>query len=126
MNDAAVLYGYDAVSFQRGLFIVGNEYDGLVQTAVGELQHIEDLPGVLPVQVPGRFICQKQGGAVDQGAGDGGTLLLSAGQLVRQRFQSVGDPQSTYDRIKIYRNRKPLRSQQILPFLSSSRSGSGR
>jgi hypothetical protein len=48
--------------------VVGDHEQGLVIALVRQFEHVDDLLGVLAVQVACGFIRQDQGGAVDQGA----------------------------------------------------------
>jgi hypothetical protein len=61
----------------------------LVIALVRQFEHVDDLLGVLAVQVACGFIRQDQGGAVDQGAADGDPLLLTPGEFIGQVACSV-------------------------------------
>ena len=70
---------------------MGDEDKGKAQTSLQVLQFQLQLFAELVVQCAQRFVQQQYFGAVDQGPGDGYTLLLSAGHLgriaVTQLFQ---------------------------------------
>ena len=72
----------DAVGDLGGLGVVGDHEDGLVELAAGGAEHGEDGVGVLGVEVAGGLVGEDDGGAGDEGAGDGDALLLAAGELV--------------------------------------------
>ncbi len=55
----------------------------VVPLGVEAPQDVHHLLAVLGVEVAGGFVGEDQGGLAHDGAGDGGALLLSAGQLVR-------------------------------------------
>ena len=86
-------------AFEDGA-VVGDHHDGrpfLVELA----KQLQDPLGRLSVQVPGRFVGEDDLRPVQQGAGDGDALLLSAGELMRHLVglgghsdivQHFGDP----------------------------------
>ncbi len=53
---------------------------------------MEDLGGVLGVEVAGRLVGQQQRGAVDQGPGDGSPLHLPAAELMGKMVRPVRHP----------------------------------
>jgi 23S rRNA pseudouridine1911/1915/1917 synthase len=55
------------------------------------LEEFEDAGGVVRVEVAGGFVGQQEGGAVDEGAGDGGALHLAAAHLVGEGFGAGGE-----------------------------------
>ena len=61
---------------------MGDHDDG-VSFLVQFLEKAEDLPAGAGVQGAGRFVREKDGGVPGQGSGDGNSLLLAAGKLVR-------------------------------------------
>ena len=48
------------------------------------MEQFEDARGVVRIEVAGGFVGQEEGGAVDEGAGDGGALHFAAAHLVRE------------------------------------------
>ena len=82
VGDFAVAHVEDAVGDLGGLGVVGDHQDGLVQLAAGLAEHVQDGVGVFGVEVAGGLVGEDDGGAVDEGAGDGDALLLAAGELV--------------------------------------------
>ena len=79
MSDFAVAHVEDAIGNLGGLGVVGNHEDGLVELAAGLAEHLEDGVGVFGVEVAGGLVGKDDGGASDESAGDGDTLLLAAG-----------------------------------------------
>ena len=79
--DLAVLETDDAVRvFLSQLRVMGDHDD---QAVIGHfLEQIHDLNGGLGVQSAGGLVREEYLGVIDQGAGDGDTLHLSAGHLV--------------------------------------------
>ena len=81
----------DAVGDLGGFGVVGDHQDGLVELAAGGAEHLEDGVGVLGVEVAGGLVGEDDGGAGDEGAGDGDALLLAAGELVGAVVQAAVD-----------------------------------
>ena len=79
MSDFPVAHVEDAIGDLGGFGVVGDHQDGLVELAAGLAEHLEDSVGVLGVEVAGGLVGEDDGGAVDEGAGDGYALLLAAG-----------------------------------------------
>ena len=61
--------------------VVRDHQDGLVVFAHQFLNERHDFIGALAVKVAGGLVAEEKGGIGDDGAGDGDTLLLSAGEL---------------------------------------------
>ena len=81
--DAAVDEGDATIGFGGDFFAVGNEYDSCF-FAAGELgDEIDDHGAGGGVEIAGGFVGEKDGGLVDQGAGEGGPLELASGKLMR-------------------------------------------
>ena len=89
-----------------------DQQDCLFQVAVGKLQQVDDLFSVLPVKIPRRLIGKQKRGPINQGAGNGCSLLLSAGQLTGERIEFIFDPQRMDDLIEIRLIWLPLVQQQ--------------
>ncbi|MNP69905.1 hypothetical protein D3C76_1660660 [compost metagenome] len=58
---------------------MGNEQYRLAEALIGELEQLHCFLRVLPVQITRGFVGQQDSRAVNQGAGNGYTLLLAAG-----------------------------------------------
>ena len=68
---------------------MGHHDDGLAVLAIEDLQEIEDLFGVVAVEVAGGLVAHQDGRIGDDGPGDGHTLLLPAGQLTGLVLRAV-------------------------------------
>ena len=55
------------------------------------MEELEDAGGIVRVEVAGGFVGQQEGGAVDEGAGDGGALHLAAAHLVGEGVGAGGE-----------------------------------
>ena len=71
---------------------MGDHDDGLAVLAHGAAHEVEDLGAGLGVEVARRLVGEDDVGLAGQGAGDGDTLLLAAGQLARAVLQAVVQP----------------------------------
>ncbi len=91
MSDFAIAHVEDAVGYLGGFGVVGDHQDGLVELAAGGAEHVEDGVGVLGVEVAGGLVGEDDGGAGDEGAGDGDALLLAAGELVGAVIEAAAD-----------------------------------
>ena len=80
-GDDAVADGDDAVGVFGDVGLVGDEDDG-VAVGVELVEEGHDLVAGLGVEVSGGLVGEDDGGAVDEGAGDGDALALAAGELV--------------------------------------------
>src|ERR1700722_11282016 len=82
----------DAPLHGRGhVVVVGDDHDGR-SVPVQLAEQVQEGGAGGGVQVAGRLVGHDQGGPADQGPGDGGALLLAAGQLVRPVPGSVTEP----------------------------------
>src|SRR5580692_10006654 len=82
----------DAPLHGRGhVVVVGDDHDGR-SVPVQLAEQVQESGAGGGVQVAGRLVRHDQGGPADQGPGDGGPLLLAAGQLVRPVPGSVTEP----------------------------------
>lgn len=61
--------------------VVGDEDEGGAGFVVEVEEEVDDVAAVAAVEVAGGFVGKEQGGAVDEGAGEGDALLLTAGEL---------------------------------------------
>src|SRR3990172_11976939 len=71
----------DAPAVGGDVRLVGDEEDSHLHLPVEPLEDLQDLLAGAGIQVPGGLIGQDEGGAVDQGPGDGYPLLLAPGKL---------------------------------------------
>ena len=81
-DDLAVAHDDDAFAIGRDVEFV-RDHDERDAAVVEFLKQAHDLDAGARVEIAGRFVGQQQFGRVDQGAGNGNALLLSAGKLVR-------------------------------------------
>ena len=80
-GDDAVADGDNAMGILGDVGLVGDEHDG-VAFGVEVVEEGHDLVAGLGVEVSGGLVGEDDGGLVDQGAGDGDALALTAGELV--------------------------------------------
>ena len=80
-GDEAVVKSNNAVGVLRDVGLVGDDEDG-VADGMQVIEEGHDLVAGLGVEVPGGLVGEDDGGVIDQGAGDGDALALSAGELV--------------------------------------------
>ena len=66
---------------------------------INPLKNIHDAPGGIRVQVARRLVSNHDGGVVDDGTGDGHTLLLAAGKLVGKALVLVPQPYNVQHRV---------------------------
>ena len=71
---------------------MGDEEEGRLPFAAPVEEVSDDLVAGRGVEVPGRLVREEEGGAVDEGAGDGDALLLAARKLARIVPQAVVEP----------------------------------
>jgi hypothetical protein len=71
--------------------IVGGDDDGGAEAVQFE-KEIEQAAGHRRIDIAGRLVGKQDFGAVDQGAGDGGALLLAARQHRRQHVDALAEP----------------------------------
>ena len=62
---------------------MGHHEDGGLQVRLGLEKGVDHRPGGAGIQMSGGLVGQQEHGVVDEGAGHGGALLLSAGDLCR-------------------------------------------
>ena len=91
---------------------MGHQQDGLAQVFVKELEQVQNLGAVFPVQVAGGLVGQQQGRAVAQRPGNGCPLLLPAGKLPRQGAALFLQPQRAEELVKKGGVGGPLVQQQ--------------
>ena len=92
LHDAALLHNGDPVGNGQGLLlVVGDVNGGDAQAALELFDDGAHLHPQLGVQVGKRLVHQKHAGLNDEGAGQGYTLLLAAGELVGLPVRQVGD-----------------------------------
>jgi|SRR5579871_6356297 len=83
-GDAAVPHGDDASRVRRDGRIMRDQQDGLAVLPVEAFQLSHDFRTGAGIEVTRRLVGQDNLWLVDQGASNGDTLLLSAGQLIGQ------------------------------------------
>jgi hypothetical protein len=87
--DATVDEGDSAIGGSGNFFAVGDENDGGFFFS-GELgDEIDDHGAGGGVEIAGGFVGEKDGGLVDQGAGEGGPLELASGKLMRPVMRAI-------------------------------------
>src|SRR5205823_1461181 len=64
---------------------------------VDMVEQLHDSQRGIRIKVAGRFVGEQKGRIVDQGAGNGDTLLLAAGKLMRERVRAVSHPDHLQD-----------------------------
>src|SRR5215472_7883448 len=96
-HDRPIAHVDDAVAVCGRLGIVGNHQHRLTQLFVGLAKHVQDDLRILRVEIAGRLIGQHDGRLIDEGAGEGHSLLLAAAQFGRAVLQTLIDPQQTRD-----------------------------
>ena len=90
---------------------MGNNDEGLFEL-VAELQEkLMQLPGIVRVQVTGRFVCHDHIGVIDQRPGHSHSLLLSSGEFFGAVFHAVFEAQCV--------------QQESCPFFDSTFAGTG-
>ena len=80
-GDDTVADGDDAMGVLGDVRLVGDEDDG-VALGVEIVEESHDLFAGFGVEVSGGLVGKNDGGVIDEGAGDGDALALSAGELV--------------------------------------------
>src|SRR5450830_958416 len=73
----------DAFCVGRRRRIVRDHDDRLAHLPVQQLEDLQDLVSRSPIEIPGRLVAQQDIRVGHQGARNGNTLLLAAGQLLR-------------------------------------------
>ena len=79
VDDETILHQYLAVGQVGEFFVMGNNDKGLFKIAAQVDKQLVQFAGVGRVEVAGWFIGQYQSRVIDERAGHGHTLLLSAG-----------------------------------------------
>ena len=90
LDDLPVVHPDRPVGHRGDRGLVGHEDDGKALGVEGA-EEGHDLGTALRVEVAGRLVGEDEGGAADEGAGDGDPLLLAAGELVRLVVPPVAD-----------------------------------
>src|SRR5438045_3355237 len=87
-GDQSIADSDDAVSMSRDVFLVCHQDNGIALLPE-RLEEVHDFGAGPRVEVAGGFVGQEDGGVVDQGAGDGDALSLSAGHFIWAVMNSV-------------------------------------
>jgi len=90
-DDLAVGEADDAIGVFEESLIVGGEDEGEAEAAVEIVHKVNQLSGIAGVQVGGGLVGEDEGGAMDDGAGDGDTLALAAGEQVGTMVGAGGE-----------------------------------
>jgi hypothetical protein len=89
LEDAAVGEGDGAIAGGRKLKIVGDNYNGLVESvAEGEKEGVQ-IVLAFGIKVAGGLVGKKDGRAIHQGTRNGNTLLLTSTELARFVVKAV-------------------------------------
>ena len=80
-----------AAKVLHDLGVVGGEEEGRAELAVEPLHRLQDVVGVLGVEVGRRLVGEDEVGPLDDGPGDGHALALAAGELGRAGLGPVGE-----------------------------------
>src|SRR5271155_3157675 len=98
-GDDAVADGDDAVGVFGDVGLVGDDDDG-VAVGVELVEEGHDLVAGLGVEVAGGLVGEDDGGAIDEGAGDGNTLLFAAGELIGAVIEAALDAEDVGEMVK--------------------------
>ena len=90
-DDAAVGEADDARGVLEQALVVSGEDEGKTEAAIQVAHQVDELSGVARVEIGGRFVGQDQRGAMNDGAGDGNPLALSAGEQVGTLMGAGGE-----------------------------------
>ena len=80
-SDDAIADGDDTVGVLGDVGLMGNEDDG-VSLGMELIEEGHDLVAGFGIEVAGGLVGEDDGGAVDEGAGNGDALALATGELV--------------------------------------------
>lgn len=90
-DDEAVAEDDGAAGVAGDVLVVGDEDDGDALLLVELPEEADDLAAGAAVEVASGLVAHEDVGVVDQGPGDGDTLLLTAGELAGMVMQAVGE-----------------------------------
>lgn len=96
-GDASVAHGDQMVTALSGCRVVGHHGECLAELVDQLTEQGEHLGAGLRVEGPGRFIGEDDVRAGEQGPGDGDTLALSPGQLMREVLQASDESETSGD-----------------------------
>ena len=91
LDQQAVLDAQHAVHAPRQVEVVGGDQRGHARRVDEMQQRIEHVLGGVRVEVAGRLVGKDEARGVGQRAGDGGALLLAAGQLRGTVIDAIGE-----------------------------------
>ena len=92
LEEHALVQMQHGLRLLRGLRVVRDHHDGLVELHVEPPEQLEHLVRALRVELAGRLVEQDERRVGDDGARDGDALLLAARELARVVVQPVGEP----------------------------------
>ena len=78
----AIFHAYNTMSMGCDVGFVGDDDDFCLASAVQFFKKREDFIAGFGVEIAGRFVSEKDGRVVDQGASNGDALFLAAGELI--------------------------------------------
>ncbi len=81
-DDAAVGEADDARCVFEQALVVSREDEGKTEAVIQVAHEVNELSGIARIEIGGGFVGEDKRGAVHDGAGDGNTLALSAGEEV--------------------------------------------
>ena len=87
----SVPHANDALAMAGNIFLVGHDENGDSPVIIERLKRLQDFFGGGGIEVAGWLVGQEEGRLVDQGPGDGHTLLLAAGHLLRVMVHAVSE-----------------------------------
>lgn len=90
-DNASIGHCQNAITSGGNFPIVGDNDDGLPHVTANRTEQVEDGSGVFRVEVSGWFVANDQCWLIDQGACNGGSLLLSARELLCGTVSVVGN-----------------------------------
>ena len=76
---------------------MSDHYDCLGELLTGDFQKAQYILAGFGIQIAGGFICQNDSGCCRQRTGNGYSLLLTAGELIGQRIQTIIQPKCLYN-----------------------------
>ncbi len=91
VGDVTVAHVDDAVGHAGDIGVVGDDGGGGAEFAIDAIDGFEDEDAGFGVKSAGRLVAEQDAGALGDGAGNGDTLLLAAGELGREMVHAGGE-----------------------------------